>query len=465
MTEAVYREVLRSHWPNTGRELWNLTHQETVLLLNMLLATAHEVHRGATPPPEGHNKKAWLYIPPTYPVDPALWREWDGDSWQDMSVGPEGRGFEPRDEWVAGTQYYVDDIINYGGGTYRVKVDHIASAGSPPADNATYKLWAAPGATGGAHAESHVSGADQIATATDSSRGLMDATLFNKLAGIEANATGDMTPEEILAALVTVDGPGQGINADLLDDLQGSAYEKTSHQGSAYEKTSQKGAANGYASLGSDSKVPSSQLPPAPESGYTPPWVRTGTNVLYAAWADGNPIRADELLASDGTSPTRSQIAGSIARLVSFRLPRDLSVTKVLLWGTGTQTGVYGVAIYRASDGARLWQVNPFDVVAGSWAQLTANLPLTLLANTKYFFGLMASGSGSNNQIRCGPAPLGADYYRDDRAPFAGRDIGIATAVQATMSATATFDATLPALAAYSLSGGPPLAFLEGTAS
>ncbi|MEJ7872069.1 MAG: carbohydrate-binding protein, partial [Rubrobacteraceae bacterium] len=135
------------------------------------------------------------------------------------SVGPTGRGFIPRGAWTSagGTTYAVDDIVTYGGNTFRVKVAHTPSAGSPPADGATYELWAAAGATGGAHAASHVSGADQIATATTTARGLMDTTQVTKLNGIEASATNDMTALEIRSALVTVDGAGSGIDADLLD--------------------------------------------------------------------------------------------------------------------------------------------------------------------------------------------------------------------------------------------------------
>jgi hypothetical protein len=47
-----------------------------------------------------------------------------------------------------------------------------------------------------------------------------------KLAGIEANATGDQTAAEILTALKTVDGSGSGLDADLLDG-QSSAYYAT----------------------------------------------------------------------------------------------------------------------------------------------------------------------------------------------------------------------------------------------
>jgi hypothetical protein len=46
---------------------------------------------------------------------------------------------------------------------------------------------------------------------------------FTKLAGIEAGATGDQTAAEILAAVLALDGPGSGLNADLLDGFNVSS--------------------------------------------------------------------------------------------------------------------------------------------------------------------------------------------------------------------------------------------------
>lgn len=53
----------------------------------------------------------------------------------------------------------------------------------------------------------------------------------SKLDGIEAGATADQTPAEILAALLTVDGPGSLLNADLLDGKHHTEFA-TSAQGS-----------------------------------------------------------------------------------------------------------------------------------------------------------------------------------------------------------------------------------------
>jgi hypothetical protein len=55
------------------------------------------------------------------------------------------------------------------------------------------------------------------------------ATEKTKLAGIEAGATGDQTPYEILAAITTVDGSGSGLDSDLLDGQHGSYYQNASN--------------------------------------------------------------------------------------------------------------------------------------------------------------------------------------------------------------------------------------------
>lgn len=88
----------------------------------------------------------------------------------------------------------------------------------------------ATGGSGGggapeAHAATHrTNGSDPIAVATTSIGGLMSSSDKTKLDGVEAGATGDMTATEIRTALLTMDGAGSGVDADLLDGAQGSSY-------------------------------------------------------------------------------------------------------------------------------------------------------------------------------------------------------------------------------------------------
>lgn len=61
-----------------------------------------------------------------------------------------------------------------------------------------------------------------VLQATTASFTLADET---KLDGIETGATADQTAAEILAALLTVDGVGSGLDADLLDGLSSAAFQ------------------------------------------------------------------------------------------------------------------------------------------------------------------------------------------------------------------------------------------------
>lgn len=66
----------------------------------------------------------------------------------------------------------------------------------------------------------HDGSTDGHPVATPSVDGFMDAADKTILDGIEAGATADQTPAEILADLLTVDGASSGLDADLLDGLE-----------------------------------------------------------------------------------------------------------------------------------------------------------------------------------------------------------------------------------------------------
>lgn len=91
----------------------------------------------------------------------------------------------------------------------------------------------------GNHAATHKGdGADPIANATTSVAGLESAADKTKLNGIETGATTDMTPSEILSALLTVDGAGSGLDADTLDGTSSAGFAAASHNHAASDTTS-----------------------------------------------------------------------------------------------------------------------------------------------------------------------------------------------------------------------------------
>jgi hypothetical protein len=73
------------------------------------------------------------------------------------------------------------------------------------------------------------------ANATPGTAGFMSATDKTKLDGIEANATADMTANEILTALQTVDGPSSGLDADTLDGQHAADFAAAGHSHPTYQ--------------------------------------------------------------------------------------------------------------------------------------------------------------------------------------------------------------------------------------
>jgi hypothetical protein len=69
-----------------------------------------------------------------------------------------------------------------------------------------------------------------IDDATPAARGAMSAADKAKLDGIEPGATADQTAQEILDALMTVDGQGSGLDADLLDGFDATAFAPILHK-------------------------------------------------------------------------------------------------------------------------------------------------------------------------------------------------------------------------------------------
>ena len=140
----------------------------------------------------------------------------------------------------------------------------------------------------------------------------------SKLDGIEAGATADQTASEILTAIKTVDGPGSGLNADLLDGQQGSYY-----------------------------------------TGYT--------DNAIASLVSSSPSTLDtlnELAAALGNDPNfATTITTSIATKVAKSgdtMTGDLAISKSgasLQLGTGSNSGPHGIYFYDLTGGVGIQQV------------------------------------------------------------------------------------------------------------
>jgi len=128
------------------------------------------------------------------------WEEYDGASWVAMDTS------------------YEINVTNLGGqaASYYTNAGNL-NAGTLPAARFNDTSHGNRG------------GGSLHALASGSAHGFMSSTDFSKLVGIEAGATADQSAAEILAALITVDGPGSGLNADLLDGNQASAFATSGH--------------------------------------------------------------------------------------------------------------------------------------------------------------------------------------------------------------------------------------------
>src|SRR5690606_18883459 len=95
--------------------------------------------------------------------------------------------------------------------------------------------------------------------------------VFRYYDGSDTHSIFELSAADVLALLVTVDGSGSGLDADLLDGQHGSYYlDRANHTGTQAQSTitdlvadlaakiddSEKGAANGVAELDANAKVP-----------------------------------------------------------------------------------------------------------------------------------------------------------------------------------------------------------------
>lgn len=106
-----------------------------------------------------------------------------------------------------------------------------AAAAQAAAIAASDPVGSAAAAQAAAIAASQPLDADLTALAAAGNSAVLAATTASflvadesKLDGIEAGATADQTPAELLAAVKTVDGTGSGLDADLLDGQQATAF-------------------------------------------------------------------------------------------------------------------------------------------------------------------------------------------------------------------------------------------------
>jgi hypothetical protein len=136
---------------------------------------------------------------------------------------------------------------------------------------------------------------------------------------------------------------------------------------------------------------------------------------VHTAMFDGNPLAEPFMNLSNNTtlSPTvtPTNIGIAVGRMVAFRFKTAITVATIRWYGIGTVASIYTAAIYRDSDGARLWAPTNVNTTANAWGSNTADgLPITFAANTLYWFGIGADTIGTTAGFITPPLPKVASF-------------------------------------------------------
>ena len=174
---------------------------------------------------------------------------------------------------------------------------------------------------------------------------------------------------------------------------------------------------------------------------------------MHASRGDGNPVEmAREWNMLSVLGPTPTQITVTTARCVGYRSPYAIAVQSVRLFSVAATTNLYRFAIYpRGLGSPRAWESGPVTTTAGAWKTLAA--PVTLAANTDYWFCVGAGATGTTAAFRSMAAPLHSAQYGADVAPLGSRSLGLPVLVQFPVVAGA-FPVVLPAVVAAAYSAG-----------
>jgi hypothetical protein len=188
-----------------------------------------------------------------------------------------------------------------------------------------------------------------------------------------------------------------------------------------------------------------------PAGGSNPSWY----GKFYGARGDCDPVTQayhENMLAVAGPTPTG--ITASLARVVMFTPPANITVTNIRVFGVGATTNLYKFAIYPVGAGsAKTWDSGTVTTAANTWLDITTGTPFTLTAGVKYWWCVTVVSTGTTAGFRSEAAPLGTNFYGANAAPLGGTSLGLPIYAQFAVS-TGVFPATLPAVAAAAYSGG-----------
>lgn len=129
--------------------------------------------------------------------------------------------------------------------------------------------------------------------------------------------------------------------------------------------------------------------------GPIPPW----TGALVGCCGNGDPLDLLLRMQQEGNvNPNPHDIGLTVARVAFFSLNAPLDVARIRWYGVDVVTGVYHVAVYRASDLVRMSDDHVITTTLFGWDSVAS--AFTLTANTLYFVAVSVESSGNRDGIR-----------------------------------------------------------------
>ena len=219
-----------------------------------------------------------------------------------------------------------------------------------------------------------------------------------KLDGIESGATADQSAAEILTALLTVDGPSSGLNADLLDGNEASAF---------------------YASGGTDVPVADGGTGRSSHTAYAVLCGGTTTTAAQQSIADVG--TSGQVLTSNGAGalPTFQSSSAAIVNAVESGTLSSQATLDISL-GSADMYEIDLIAIAPATDTVHLYarfsQSSTFLAGASDyrWSQQTEGIQSSDLADSEIDLGVSGDLGNSTNEH----STLTIRIYRPSAASF-----------------------------------------------
>jgi hypothetical protein len=141
---------------------------------------------------------------------------------------------------------------------------------------------------------------------------------------------------------------------------------------------------------------------------------------LLACVGNGDPaVTMLQYQRAGNVSATPTNIGTSVARCSVFSPRQDMTFNRIRYYGVGSTTGLYQVAIYRYSDGARLTDQFSINTAATTWGSVGSAINVTLSAGTVYFVAASTSNTGTTAGIACVGGTIAATTGQVATAPAA----------------------------------------------